>query len=173
MNKAFFIDKDGTLIDNSKYPEVVPTDELMEDDVLEGLKHIQSRGYKLIIISNQPCIAKRLKTKEEVEDIFKRIVSRLKEKGIYIDDYFYCPHQSSDNCDCKKPSPTLILQAAKKHNIDLSKSFIMGDMDADIIAGKNAGLKSILVLTGRGKDYKEGVEADYTIKNTNEVKNII
>lgn len=173
MKRGIFLDKDGTLVDNSKYPEIIPSDKILEDEILEGLKYAQQKEYKLIIVSNQPFIAKGRLTKEETENIFKSVVSKLKEKGIIIDDYFYCPHQSSDNCSCKKPKPTLIFEAAKKHNIDLSKSFIVGDMDADILAGKNAGLKSVLVLTGNGKDFLGKVDADYVIKNLNEISKII
>jgi len=173
MKGAIFLDKDGTLVDNSKYPEVIPSDEILENDVIEGLKYLQNKGYRLIIVSNQPSIAKGRLTKEEIENIFKSVVSKLNEKGVIIDDYFYCPHQSSDNCMCKKPKPSMILEAAKKHDIDLLSSYIIGDMDADVLAGKNAGVKSILVMTGNGKDFVGKVNADYVIKNLNEINKVI
>jgi len=172
MNKAFFIDKDGVIVDNSKYPDVIPTHKILKNKIIKGLKHIKNKGYKIIIISNQPWISKNRLSLEETHIIFKTLLIKLKNLEIEIDGYFFCPHQSSDNCECKKPSPKMILQAAKKHNIDLKNSFMVGDMRKDILAGKNAGTKTILVLTGRGKDFINNGE-DYIIKNLNEIKKII
>jgi len=174
MKRAFFLDKDGVLVDNSDYPEIIPADKLLEEDIIEGLKYIQSKGYKLIIISNQPWIAKGRLTKEKAKEIFESVINKLKERGIFIDDYFYCPHRTSDNCDCKKPKNKLILDAAKKHDINLRESFSVGDMDKDTETGKNAGLKTILVLTGKVKpEYVGKVKADFVIKNLNEVNKVI
>lgn len=172
MQKAVFLDKDGTLVDNSQYPKIIPKDKLL-GDILEGLKYIQNKRYKIFILSNQPWIAKGKMTKNEVEQVFRNITQKLKGKGITIDDYFYCPHQSSDNCKCKKPKNNLIKKAAKKHNINLKHSYIIGDMDQDILAGKKSQMKTILVLTGLGNMYKDTIKADYVINNLNDVKNIL
>lgn len=175
MNKAFFIDKDGTLVDNSGYPDIIPSDEILYEDVIEGLRHIQIKGYKIIIVSNQPWIAKGKMSREEVEDVFKSLIEKLSERKIKIDDYYYCPHQSSDNCDCKKPSPKMIFEAARKHNIHLIESYTVGDMDSDIYAGINAGTKTILVKTGRGKDFigKLNDKVYKTLNNLNEIRDVL
>ena len=175
MNKAFFIDKDGTLVDNSMYPDSLPKDDILENDVIGGLKAIKNKGYKIFIISNQPWIAKGLMTKKEVEKVFYSIVSQFKEIGVVIDGYYYCPHQSSDNCDCKKPKPGLILRAAKENNIDISKSYMVGDMENDVLAGRAAGVKTILVRTGNGKDFVSviGDRVDIILNNVNEISKII
>lgn len=170
LNPAVFIDKDGTLVDNSKYPKI-PTDDLL-DNLIDGLKYIKERGYKLIIISNQPWIAKGEATFEEVDSVFKALVLKLRQEGVEIDDYFFCPHQSSDECQCKKPKHKLIFDAAVKHQISIQNSFMIGDMDADIGLGKNAGLKTILVKTGRGSDFLNA-GADFVIENINQVREII
>jgi len=172
MIKVFFIDKDGTLVDNSGYPDKIPRDELLRKEVVEGLRYMGEKGYKIIIISNQPWIAKNIIKLEEVEEIFKSLIKKLKERGIEIDDYFYCPHQSSDKCECKKPKPKMIFDAENKHKIDLNNSFIVGDMDIDIEFGKRAGIKTILVKTGRGKDFLDS-NPDYVIENINEIFKII
>lgn len=172
MSGAFFIDKDGTLVDNSSYPPIIPCDEIMEEEVLEGLRYVKSKGYKIIIISNQPWVAKGKMAMEEVENIFRSLLEKLMKNGVEIDDYFYCPHQSSDNCDCKKPKPKLLIDAAKKHNIDLSQSFMVGDMDADVLLGKNAGIKSVLVKTGHGKEYLD-IGADYVLDNVNALRELV
>lgn len=184
MNKAFFIDKDGTLVDNSKCPrtiptnkklglDVIPSDKLLENDVLEGLKYIQEKGYKLFIVSNQSWIAKGHLNTYEVENVFKSLVEKLRLQDIFIEEYLYCPHQSSDNCDCKKPKPKMILDAAKKHEINLKESYFVGDMDLDILTGQNAGTKTILVLTGRGNDFKDIVKSTYILKNINKIIEIL
>ena len=169
MNKAFFIDKDGTLVDNSGYPDIIPSDELLENDVLDGLKHIQNKGYKLIIISNQPWISKGRLTKEDTDIIFESLIDKLSVHGIKIDDYIYCPHSSADGCDCKKPSPKMILETARRNNIDLNQSYMVGDSENDVLAGKNAGIKTILVRTGQGKDCAEKMHniADKILNNLN------
>lgn len=173
MNKAVFIDKDGVIVDNSGYPEIIPTNILLKDNILEGLRYIKEKGFKLIIISNQPWISKGRMKKEEVENVFINIIKDLKDNNIEIDDYFYCPHKKEDNCECKKPKPKMIFDAAIKHNIDLNSSYMIGDMADDILAGKNANIKTILVLTGRGKDFVGKLNEDYVIKNINEIYKII
>jgi len=173
MNKAVFLDKDGTLVDILGYPKIIPSDLLLQDDVIEGLRYIQNKGYKLFIVSNQPWIAKGRLKKTEVDQIFHNLIAKLKSKDIIIDEFVYCPHKLSNNCDCKKPGTKLILDLVKKHNIDISKSYFVGDMDNDINAGKNAGLKTILVLTGRGNDFKDKVKPDYIIKNINSIKEVL
>lgn len=175
MNKSFFIDKDGTLVNNSGYPKIIPSDVLLENDVLKGLKHIQEKGYKIIIISNQPWIAKGRATLKEIDEIFVRLKNKLAQKGIKIDDYYYCPHQSSDYCECKKPLPKMILDAAQYHKIDLSQSYTVGDMDDDILAGLAAGTKTILVKTGRGGDFVSVLydKVDKILNNLNEIYLVI
>ncbi|MGC9309206.1 MAG: D-glycero-alpha-D-manno-heptose-1,7-bisphosphate 7-phosphatase [Candidatus Nanoarchaeia archaeon] len=168
---VIFLDKDGTLVDNAGYPEKIPSDELL-DNIIEGLRYLQDKNYKLIIISNQPWISKNKLTKQEVEQIFSNLINKLNKQGIKILDYFYCPHQSSDNCNCKKPKPGLIHQAINKYNIDLNHSYIIGDMDSDIALAKNLGIPSILVLTGRGRDFMH-LSSDYVIENINQVKEIL
>jgi D-glycero-D-manno-heptose 1,7-bisphosphate phosphatase len=169
--KAIFLDKDGTLVSIEGYPDTIPTDTLMAE-VVDGLRYLQERGYKLIIISNQPWISKGRLSVDETEGIFLRLIAKLNSFGVKIDDYFYCPHQTTDGCGCKKPNPKMILDAAKKHNVVLMKSFMVGDMDADIIAAKNAGIRSILVKTGRGKDYL-GSGADFIIENVNKISEVL
>lgn len=171
-DKAFFLDKDGVLVDNSWYPSIIPSDKILESDVLSGLKYIQERGYKLIIISNQPWIANGRKTQEEIEKTFINLKEKFLSFGIKINDYFYCPHQSSDKCECKKPKTGLIREVLKKYDINFLDSFMVGDTDLDIIFGKNIGVKTVLVLTGRGKDFQNS-GSDYIIKNLNCVNKII
>ena len=173
MHKAIFLDKDGTLVSNHGYPQKIPTSQLLTEQVIAGLQHLQKQGYTLIIISNQPWIAKGIYSRTQVETIFDRLLAQLWFYGITIHDYFYCPHQSADNCSCKKPLPELIFKAARKHSIDLSQSYFFGDLVADVIAGKRAGVKTILVETGCGLQYSSEIKPDFVIKNINAIIEVI
>tara|TARA_Y100000310_G_scaffold335438_1_gene417523 strand:+ start:6317 stop:6853 length:537 start_codon:yes stop_codon:yes gene_type:complete len=178
MNKAFFIDKDGTLTNYNVYSNPALAKEVLEDEIIfdqivDGLKHIQKKGYKLIIISNQPWISRGVVNYDDMEKLFQNLIKVLGNHGVKIDDYFYCPHQTLDNCECKKPKPKMILDAAKKYKINLKESYFVGDMDLDILAGQNAGTKTILVLTGCGNEFKNIVNPTYILKNLNHIKEII
>jgi D-glycero-D-manno-heptose 1,7-bisphosphate phosphatase len=171
MLKVFFIDKDGTLVDNSNYPEIIPSDELLPN-VLDGLRLINRKNFKIIIVSNQPWISKGRADREEIERIFSSLINQLKKEEVIIHDYIYCPHKSLDNCNCKKPKTGMFEEMAKKHNIDVSSSYMVGDMDVDILAGKRIGAKTVLVRTGRGKDF-ENIGADFVIDNLNKIGEVI
>jgi histidinol-phosphate phosphatase family protein len=173
MDKAFFIDKDGTLVDNSLYPTVIPSDDLLEKDVVQGLQYLQANGFKLIIISNQSWVAKGRLSHEEVENIFLRLRNRLAKHNIHITQHYFCPHQKGDNCSCRKPLIHNILAAAAKYNLDLSRSYMMGDMEEDVLAGKNAGLTTVLVQTGCGRQYASLTRPDFVIENVNAVWKVV
>jgi D-glycero-D-manno-heptose 1,7-bisphosphate phosphatase len=168
--KAIFLDKDGTIVDNSMYPEI-PKNDILVEDIINGLTHLQKKGYKLFLVSNQSWIAKGKLTPEEVETIFVGLKNKLSHYGINIEGHIYCPHRSEDLCHCRKPRPGMILELAKKHFIDLNKSYIIGDMDEDILAGKNAGIKTILTLSGKRTHHES--KPDFIIKNLNEIEKIL
>lgn len=172
-NRAFFLDKDGTLVEASGYPDIIPSDKLLRDHIIKGLKAIQDRDYHLFIVSNQPWIAKGRLTEEETHTIFKNVTAQLAAENILIKEYTFCPHQSSDNCPCKKPKTLLYEELAKKHSINIKESYFVGDMDADIEAGKKLGGRTILVLTGEGKRFENTAEADFILKDINEVETIL
>ena len=174
MNKAIFLDKDGTLVDNSQYPEIIPTDTLLEHDILEGLLYLQQRNFKLIIVSNQSFITKGRLTEQQVHEIFKSVIMQLKKKGIDITAYYFCPHRSEDHCPCHKPATALVQKAAQAYHLDLPSCYFVGDMEEDILTGKNAGMKTVLVRTGKGGSYSlsNGIP-DYTIPNLNHIREVL
>jgi len=159
--KAVFLDRDGTvnILDNFiKKPE----DFNLFDWTADAVKTINSLGYLVIIITNQPVIARGDVDIETLDLIHMKMETDLGKKGAYIDDLFYCPHHPDKGfegerpeykivCDCRKPKPGLIFQAAKKYNIDLSKSYMIGDHDRDIQSGINAGCKPVFLTCGEGK----------------------
>lgn len=168
--KAVFLDRDGILnnsiiVDGIPYPPKSLDDLIIPEGVNEGLKQLSQHGYVLIIITNQPDVA-RGKTKIEVVNS----INNHLQKKLLIDDVFCCIHDDSDNCNCRKPKPGMIMDAIKKWNIDIASSYMVGDRWKDIETGKNAGLKTILINCGYNEKY---VEPDYSCINFNEVTQII
>ena len=149
--KAVFLDRDGTI--NEDFGYVCQLEDLkFLPNVVAGLKLLQARGYKLIIITNQSGIARGYYSIDDYHKLTSHMLKTLKEEGVRIDDIYYCPHGPEERCSCRKPSPKMVIDAAEKHNIKLEESFFVGDKEADIRTGKAAGCKTIMVLTGQGKN---------------------
>jgi D-glycero-D-manno-heptose 1,7-bisphosphate phosphatase len=168
--KAVFLDRDGVLnraviIDRKPYPPSSIDEVVIPDGVREGLIELKELGYLLIVVTNQPDVARRTTTLKKVDEINNYLLKNLK-----IDDIFCCFHDSNDNCDCRKPKPGMIYTAEKKWNIDLSQSYIIGDRWKDIETGKNSGIKTILIDFDYNEKY---VEPNYTCSNFQEAKMII
>lgn len=154
FSKAVFLDRDGTLNYDPGYLGNPNDLELFSDtgNVLAALKN--KFQFKLIVISNQAGIARGIITEEQVISVNNELNKKLSEFNVQIDAFYYCPFHpdfsSEEDCLCRKPSPKMILDASNDLNIDLSKSYFVGDTAADIIAGLTVQLKTILVKTGKG-----------------------
>ncbi len=167
MNRAIFLDRDGTINEDSGYTNKIEDLEFIDDAIL-GLQRMRHLNYKFIIITNQAGIAKGKYTEEEYFTFRDEMHKRLKNipNQIQIDAEYFCPHHPEGiiqkykiDCNCRKPKTGMLEQAAKDFNLDLKKCWMIGDMPSDIIAGKNAGCRTIQVLTGKEKD--ESFEADF------------
>lgn len=168
MKKAIFLDRDGTINKDNGY--MYKTEELeILDGVIEGLLYAQNKGYLLIIITNQSGINRGYFSVESMKRFNEELKRKLLQYNIHIDDIYYCPHKPSENCSCRKPSPDLVFKAKEKYNIDLEKSFFIGDKDTDTLCAKKCGCKSIRI---KG-NYENNEIADYTIVNMKEIKNIV
>ena len=162
---AVFLDKDGTLVSDDGYPEIIPSDKVMLDRTVDGLNCLQNYGYKLIIVSNQSWIAKGKKTVQETEEIFQSVVQQYWKHGVEIDAYYYCPHPSvGDHCQCRKPKPGLLEKATRELNLNPHRSYMVGDLPTDIEAGKNFGIKTCLVRTGAPDARKQAMLKDLIFK---------
>lgn len=182
--KAIFLDRDGTINKYIGFARDINKIEL-EDKAAEGLKKINRSEYISIVITNQPVIARGEVTIPQLNEIHKKIETLLGQSGAFYDDLFYCPHHPDSGfegevkelkikCGCRKPGIDLLLKAVEKYNIDLSKSYVLGDTTMDIQTGVNAKCKTILVETGeKGLDKKYDVKADYQIKDLSEINKII
>jgi D-glycero-D-manno-heptose 1,7-bisphosphate phosphatase len=159
MNKAVFLDKDGTLIPDLPY-NVNPDLISLQPDVVEGLQLLQELGYLLIIVSNQSGVAKGYFKEEDLQGVLQKIKVLLLSHHITIDGFYYCPHYPgaiieayAKICDCRKPAPGLLLKAAAELNIDLSQSWMIGDILNDVEAGKRAGCKTVLIDNGNETEW--------------------
>lgn len=146
--KALFLDRDGVI--NEDYGHVYQIDKFdFLPDIFDICQKYQSDGYKIIVVSNQAGIAKGMYTKEDLDILDNYMKNEFKKHGIDILDSFYCMHKDSDNCNCRKPKPGLILEACDKYNIDLSRSVLIGDKMSDLEAGHNAGISKLYFKKGR------------------------
>lgn len=145
-NKKFiFLDRDGVLNEKAKKADYIknPKEFIWKKGSLEGLKYLNQKNYKIIIVSNQPGIARGKMTKNDLSMINKKIFSDCKNNDIKIHDIFYCLHNWDDGCYCRKPEPGLLIEAQNKYNIQLSTSYFIGDDIRDIEAGKKVYTKTI------------------------------
>lgn len=153
--RAIFLDRDGTLNKYVGFLTDINDLELM-DDAAEAVRRINASGYLAIVITNQPVIARGEVSMEELTQIHNKMETLLGQEGAYIDALYFCPHhpdkgfagerpQFKTECSCRKPKPGMLLQAAQDYNIDLSKSWMIGDSDSDIKAGAAAGCGTVML----------------------------
>ena len=154
MNKAVFLDRDGTINVEKYYLHTIDELEII-DDVPSALKRLRDAGFKLIVISNQAGVGKGYYPIDDVYIVNEEIQRRLKKHNVFLDEYYFCPHTDEDNCPNRKPGIGFVLEAQKKYNLDLSKCFFIGDKLTDVKAGQNAGMPGILVLTGFGENQRK------------------
>ncbi|MGB5849950.1 MAG: HAD family hydrolase [Ignavibacteriaceae bacterium] len=170
-NRAVFLDRDGTLNENPGYLGDPGKVKLLPfvGQILSRLKN--EFNYFLIVISNQSGIARALITAEQVELVNEKINTLLKEFNVSIDKFYYCPFHpdfsTEEECGCRKPSTEMVEKAVEKFDIDVTKSFFIGDSVSDIECGMNAGIKTILVKTGYGR------EALYMLQKENKIPNFV
>ena len=164
--KAIFLDRDGTI---NKYVGYLRTPEQFEllEGVGEAIRKINFSGYLAIVVTNQPVIARGEVTVDGLQQIHNKMETMLGKEGAYLDGVYYCPHHPDKGfageveelkivCECRKPKAGLLLQAAKDFNIDLSQSWMIGDSENDVLAGKNAGCKTALIGE---TDYGQNLQA--------------
>jgi D-glycero-D-manno-heptose 1,7-bisphosphate phosphatase len=149
MNKAIFLDRDGVINRKGSSYYIFREEEfLFNKGVVEALKYFISKGYLLIIITNQGGISKKIFTVSHLEKVHKFMTDHLKAFGIEITDIFYCPHHpDNEKCRCRKPGTLLFERAIKKYSIDPAGSYMIGDSEIDIQAADKMGIKGILIAT--------------------------
>lgn len=147
MNKAIFLDRDGVINHEFNYVYKVE-DVIFTDGIFDLCRYFQSEGYIIIIITNQAGIARKYYTEDDFLKLTEWMISKFSNERITITDVFHCPHHPDINgiCECRKPSPGMIIKASKKHNINLDESILIGDKISDIEAGRNAGISLNILI---------------------------
>lgn len=153
-HQALFLDRDGTLVHPGHYPSR-PEDLHLYDGIGLELRVLQEAGFRLVMITNQAGIARGYFTEADLQRMHAYLTSELARSGVHLDGIYYCPHhiegvipELAIRCNCRKPRPGMLLQAAADLNIDLQNSWFVGDILDDIEAGNRAGCRTILVDLG-------------------------
>ena len=169
--RAVFLDRDGTL--NVNQPEYLhrPQDFKFAPFAISALKTLEKTDYKIIILTNQSGIGRGYFKEEEMKKVHQWLLNQLKKEKIRIDKIYYCPHRPENNCPCRKPNVGMLLRAVKDFNISLSRSWLIGDGESDIIMGRKANLKTIKI--GKKMTKKLKLEPNYYAKNLLEAVKII
>jgi D-glycero-D-manno-heptose 1,7-bisphosphate phosphatase len=154
---AVFVDRDGTLIEDRDYCSD-PNDVKIFSGAPEALQCLKSKGFKIIIITNQSGIGRGLFTLEQYRAVEAEVLRQL-GPGL-IDATYFCPDLPGQHSICRKPAPGMIVEATREHQIDLSRSFLIGDKEIDVECGHNAGVRAIRVKTGPERD-PAGSKADW------------
>ena len=182
---GIFLDRDGTISEEVGYVDMVEKFSIYSFSS-KAIKRLNDLGVKVIIVTNQAGIAKGLYTEETLHSIHEKMREILKKEGARIDAVYYCPHHPEGkidsyrlDCNCRKPKNGLLLKASRELNLNLKDCFIVGDKIRDIKAGNSLGIKSILVLTGYGKEDLETINSndsekpDFVTENLLEASEII
>ncbi|MFZ5986032.1 MAG: D-glycero-alpha-D-manno-heptose-1,7-bisphosphate 7-phosphatase [Bacillota bacterium] len=175
MSKLFpavFLDRDGVICKEKSYITSLNRLEIYPY-AADAVKNLRNAGFKTIIVTNQSAVARGMIKEEEL-----KLIHRFLLEIVPVDAIYYCPHYPAAgqmespyliNCRCRKPEPGMIYAARDEHKIDLGKSYIVGDRASDIIAGKNAGVTTVLVRTGYGAGkLEQDVQPDYIFKDLKE-----
>jgi len=148
MKRAVFLDRDGVI--NRKAAEGTYVTRWEDFQFLPGVSQaillLNRAGWSVIVISNQRCVAKGLLTVAELESIHRKMREALAGEGARLDAIYYCPHEKEPPCGCRKPLPGMLLAAAEEHQIDLQSSWMVGDAESDMEAGKSAGCRTLRII---------------------------
>ena len=152
--RAIFLDRDGTLVHPRHYPSR-PDDLILYDGITTPLADLQRAGFRLVVVTNQSGIARGYFTEDDLDRMHRHLAAQLAAAGVTIDAFYYCPHHPEGaipelaiRCDCRKPQPGMLHQAANDLGIDLERSWLIGDILDDIEAGNRAGCRTVLVDLG-------------------------
>jgi len=154
--KTVFLDRDG-VINKRLIGDYVKRIEEFEflDGVLDAIKLLKEHNYRIIIITNQQGIGKKLMSEEDLNKIHSFMIKEIEKNGGKVDKIYYCPHLENENCNCRKPKPGMIEQALKDYpDINKENTFMIGDTESDVKLAKNAGLRSIIIGEEADPDFR-------------------
>jgi len=168
MTKAFFIDRDGVINKDIGYLHEIEKFEFI-DGVIDALLYIQSKGFKLIIVTNQSGIGRGMYSIEDFYKMNNWMINYLRSKQIDILEVFFCPHSPEENCYCRKPKPGLFFDAIKKFDIDSNKSWSVGDKETDIVAAQAANIGNTALVRSGHKIDERNTKANYIVDSLSHI----
>lgn len=169
--RAVFLDRDGTIVRDVGYLKRTE-DVFLLPGAPEALKLLREAGFLLLVVTNQSAVARGWLTEPALLEMQREVERRLEAEGAALDGFYYCPHlpggtveQYARKCDCRKPEPGMLLRAARDRNVDLERSYVVGDSERDVEAGERAGCSTILIGGGtspranlRARDLREAAD---------------
>lgn len=170
MNRAVFLDRDGTIIEEPPHYAYRPDQLKFIPGSVEAIRLLNINNFKVVVVSNQAGISRGYYLEKNTILFHQLMKEKLSEYNVIIDAIYYCPHHPDAtinryrvNCDCRKPRPGMLKRAEKELNIDLKQSYVVGDKKSDIDAGKSVGCKTVIVLTGYGKEEIKNNHIEYDL----------
>jgi len=187
MKSAIFLDRDGVLNEQVMNPATgmyepphCPEDLIIYPEVIESLQVLWNAGFELFLVSNQPDYAKGKTTMENILAVHSRFEQFLISRGINFREFYYCYHhpngivpEYSFACKCRKPKPYFLIKAARDYDLDLKKSWMIGDRDSDIECGKAAGTGTIMIEDPHSSGSRGSSNPDFSVKYLTEVLKIV
>ena len=158
--KAVFLDRDGTIARDVHYCHRVEDFEILPT-VPQAIRLLNGHGFKVVVVTNQSGIARGYFTEETLLQIHRHMRQELAKYGAWVENTYYCPHHPDEGCECRKPMPGLLLKAVEELGIDLRCSFMVGDREMDIKAGKAAGCRTALIAADHNNGREIATPPDY------------
>jgi D-glycero-D-manno-heptose 1,7-bisphosphate phosphatase len=147
---AVFLDRDGTLCEEVGYLNHITRLQIFPF-AAAAVRRLNQAGFPVIVVTNQSGASRKIFPESLIAQVHERLSAALASQGARVDAYYYCPHQKSDNCSCRKPLPGLVERAAREHNLNPAGSWLIGDRYVDVELGHVVGARTILVMTGYGR----------------------
>jgi D-glycero-D-manno-heptose 1,7-bisphosphate phosphatase len=150
LRPAVFLDRDGTISEEMGYVNHASRFRMFPF-AAAAIQSLQAAGWPVIVVTNQSGVGRGYFPESVVHEVHQQMTRELAAAGARVDAIFYCPHISGDACACRKPKTGMLESAAQEHGLDLQRSFVVGDRYGDVVLGRNAGARSVLVRTGYGQ----------------------
>lgn len=170
--KAVFLDRDGVINEEKEYVHKIK-DFVFIQGVFKVVKKFNENGYYVFIITNQSGIGRGYYTENDFKVLNKWMLKEFEKSGAYINKVYYCPHSPNDNCSCRKPKPGMILEAIKEFNIDVNRSWLIGDKEDDILAAYNACIKNLVLVRSGHKIDENKTKANFIIDSITDIIDFI
>ena len=170
--KTIFLDRDGVINKDINYLHKIDDFKFISG-VFEACHHLINLDYKIIVITNQSGIARGYYSENDFEIITQWMIGQFEKNSINILDVYHCPHLPDSNCNCRKPKPGMLIEAQKKHNIDMKKSWLIGDKESDISAAISSGITNTILVKSGHKINAHNSHAKYIINSVHQSNQII